>query len=67
MIRGYIAAHGGLAYLETPSRRAAVAHRRAAALTAILTMASAVGLLVAVTRDDPGGPAPPAPFPFVRL
>ncbi|MDP2215449.1 hypothetical protein [Phenylobacterium sp.] len=67
MIRGYIAAHGGLAYLETHPRRTVIARRRAAALTAVLTMASAIGLLVAVTRDEPRGPTPPDPFHLVRL
>jgi len=65
MIRGYIAAHGGLAYVETVSRRAQRTRRRMVALTSVASMACAISLLGALTAPDHSGTgAPPAPSPL---
>lgn len=64
MIRGYIAAHGGLAYLDVPSRRARQRRRRAAAAASILGMAAATGLLGSLTSARASPDAPPAPGPL---
>ena len=65
MIRGYMAAHGGLAYLETQTARAQRAQRRWTAAASILSMACAMALLGSLTQADSAvASAPPAPSPL---
>lgn len=70
MIRGYMAAHGGLTYLETPPGRAQRTQRRLTAVTAILSMACATALLGALAKADEAvasASAPPAPSPLLLI
>lgn len=65
-----MAAHGGLAYLETPSGRARRTQRRLAAVAAILSMASATALLGAMADSDravAGAPPAAGPLNFIRF
>lgn len=63
-----MAAHGGLAYLETPSARAQRTRRRLTAVTAILSMACATALLGSLSKADQAvAGAPPAPSPLLLI
>ncbi len=65
MIRAYMTAHGGLAYLEGPTRREKIRRRRLTAVASIAAMASAAGLLGAMAPvERPPPEAPPAPSPL---
>lgn len=65
MIRGYMTAHGGLAYVEGPTRRQKVRQRRLTAVASIGAMASAAALLGAMApAERPPPEAPPAPSAF---
>ncbi|OYW95391.1 MAG: hypothetical protein B7Z13_01980 [Caulobacterales bacterium 32-67-6] len=70
VIRGHLATHGGLAYVETLSARAQRTRRRLTAVTAILSMACATALIGALSQTDEAvASAPPAPSPlhFIRI
>lgn len=68
MIRGYMAAHGGLAYLERPSARARRNQSRATAVTAILSMACATALIgVLAKTETAAASAPPAPSLLLHI
>jgi succinate dehydrogenase hydrophobic anchor subunit len=65
-----MAAHGGLAYLETSSARAQRSQRRLTAVTAILSMACATALIGAMAKADdavPSAPPPPSPLHLIRI
>ena len=67
MIRGYLAAHGGVALVETPSRRAQRRRRRVLAVTSILGMAAATGLLGSLTQGTEASQGPVATRVFPSI
>jgi hypothetical protein len=67
MIRGYEAPHGGLVLFATSSRRQRALRRRWLALSVILGVALAGGVIgqMSASRDDASRPVPPGPLSYL--
>lgn len=66
-MRGFQAPNGGLVLVSTPSRRQRVLRRRWLALSVILGVAFAGGIIgqMSASRGDPAQPTPPGPWSYM--
>jgi hypothetical protein len=67
MMRGFEAPHGGLVLFTTPSRRQRSVRRRWLALSVILGVALAGGVIgqMSANRGDASRPVPPGPLSYL--
>lgn len=67
MMRGYEAPNGGLVLFTTPSRRQRMVRRRWLALSVILGVALAGGIIgqMSASRGDAAHPIPPGPLSYL--